>query len=32
MKATAAEVSRRTLQALKPAEAGALLQALAKLG
>ena len=32
MKAAAAEVSRRTLEALKPAEAEALLRALAKIG
>ena len=32
MKAAAAEVSRRTLEPLKPAEADALLQALAKIG
>ena len=32
MKAVGAEVSRRTLEPLKPAEAGALLRALAKIG
>ena len=32
MKAVGAEVSRRTLEALKPGEAAALLQALAKIG
>jgi DNA-binding MarR family transcriptional regulator len=32
MKAVAADVSRRTLDALEPAEANALLRALAKIG